>query len=209
MRGAPLSSFPFISVVVRWRILLVFLAAVALALGLWLLWPARYPGPAEHVLAQDEPARTAALDQPAPDFTLTDLNDQPVSLSSFAGRPVIVYFWATWCHYCIPSMQELEALRLEHRESGLEVLAVNILEAKERVSAHVRRHNLSLPVLLDLSGSVTRLYAVRATPTYYLIDRDGTVRAVIVGAARPGVLHDRLQLLLSTSPEGSPRQETP
>jgi len=90
----------------------------------------------------------------------------------------------------------------------LEVLAVNILENKERVNAHVRRHNLALPVLLDQTALVTRLYGVRATPTYYLIDRDGTVRAIIVGAARPGVLQDRLETLFFTPSPGASQQET-
>lgn len=204
-------SSSFVSVVVPWRRLRVFLvalAAVALFFGLWLTRPAPYPGPAAHVVAQEASDQTASLDQPAPDFTLPDLDGSPVSLSSFAGRPVIVYFWATWCHYCVPSMQELQAIRAQYRDQGLEVLAVNILENKERVNAHVRRHNLALPVLLDQTALVTRLYGVRATPTYYLIDRDGTVRAIIVGAARPGVLQDRLETLFFTPSPGASQQET-
>ena len=67
----------------------------------------------------------------------------------------------------------------------------------------LRRHDLSLPILLDLEALVTQSYVVRATPTYFFIDREGILRDVIVGSPDPRVLQGRLQSILQP-----PQEET-
>ena len=189
--------------VVPKRVLLLTLVAGIFALTAWLNWERSYPGPAANVLAPADSTHRTAIGEQAPDFSLPNLAGANVALSSLRGRPVVLYFWATWCHYCLEAMPELEAVRAEYKEAGLEVLAVNILENPEKVRAHVRRHNLSLPILLDLEALVTQSYVVRATPTYFLIDHEGILRDVIVGSPDPGVLQGRLQSILQ-----SPQEET-
>lgn len=142
-----------------------------------------------------------AVGQPAPEFSLPDLSDNLVSLSSFRGRPVIVYFWATWCHYCLESMPRLQSVRSQHKSAGLEVLAINILESPDRVRAHARRHGLSLPILLDREAQVTRAYLVRATPSYYFIDADGVLKHIAVGSLEPDALDHHLQAILPARQE--------
>jgi peroxiredoxin len=61
-------------------------------------------------------------------------------------------------------------------------VAVNMQEGAEAVHAYRRELGLSMPMLLDAAGEVSRLYGVRATPTHFLIDADGRVVAGNVGA---------------------------
>jgi peroxiredoxin len=61
-------------------------------------------------------------------------------------------------------------------------VAVNMQEEVEAVKAYRRELGLSVPMLLDTVGEVSRLYGVRATPTHFLIDADGKVIAGNVGA---------------------------
>lgn len=140
---------------------------------------------------------TAVIGQPAPDFALSDLDGAATSLSSLRGQPVLLYFWATWCHHCNKSLPELMEVEARHRENGLHVLAVNILESPEKVAAYVARENIDLPVLLDARAHVSQVYLIRATPTYVLIDRDGILHDVIIGRPRPGVLDARLMAILA------------
>jgi hypothetical protein len=64
---------------------------------------------------------------------------------------------------------------------GLTVLAVNIEERREVVEAWVRKARVTVPVLLDPSGEVTRAWGVTATPTSFVVTRAGTVVGKAVG----------------------------
>lgn len=195
---------PFVTVTLPKRLLVAALAALVIGGAAWLIAragePARRPSFAPAQSAGIAAEAAAVPGEPAPDFMLPNLQGEPVSLASLRGRPVIVYFWATWCHYCLETMPELQSLRQQHQPAGLEILAVNILESADKVRAHARRHGLTLPILLDQEGRVTQNYAVRATPAYYLIDRSGNVREILIGAAHPEELAQRLEAILSSEP---------
>jgi peroxiredoxin len=71
-----------------------------------------------------------------------------------------------------------------HRElspRGLSVVAVNIQESQSTVAAWAREKKVTVPILLDTDGEVTRQYSVIATPTSFLIDREGRLLGRIVG----------------------------
>ncbi|HEY8449706.1 MAG TPA: TlpA disulfide reductase family protein [Bacillota bacterium] len=132
----------------------------------------------------------------APDFTLESLDGQAVSLSAFRGRPVLLYFWATWCSYCTETLPQLNEVYSRYSNQGLEVLAIDILESRDRVARAVSGLGLSFPVLLDADARASKSYAVRATPTYVFIDRAGVVREILIGAPRPGAVEGRLLPIL-------------
>lgn len=161
----------------------------------------RTPVPA--LAGMELPSSTAEVGKPAPDFTLEDLEGRAISLSSYRGRPVILYFWATWCSYCINDLPQLSEVYQRYRSEGLEVLAIDILEVKERVARTAAELELAFPVLLDTDARASTLYAVRATPTYVFIDRSGVVREVLIGSPRPGAVEGRLAPLLKPLEEES------
>jgi len=116
----------------------------------------------------------------APDFTLSDLDGNPVKLSDFRGQVVYLNFWATWCPPCREEMPAIEAI---HKEMGdkVKVLAVNIEGTRDEVSAFAREFGLSFPIVLDSDLSVARKYLVRGIPVSLFIDKDGVIRAKYVG----------------------------
>jgi cytochrome c biogenesis protein CcmG/thiol:disulfide interchange protein DsbE len=75
----------------------------------------------------------------------------------------------------------IEQLHREYRPRGLAVLAVNMEEAPEAVSAWVRSKRISMDVLLDPPGIASRAWAITATPSTFLVDRGGRVVARAVG----------------------------
>jgi peroxiredoxin len=118
----------------------------------------------------------------APAFALRTLDGRSLSLATLRGDVVLVYFWATWCPYCRKELPTtMEELARRYRDQRLTVLAVNIEEGADTVGPWVRRHGVTVPVLLDADGEVASEYRVTATPTAVLIDREGRMLARAVG----------------------------
>ncbi len=123
---------------------------------------------------------TLEIGASAPEFQLSDLRGQTVSLSQFKGKVVILDFWATWCGPCRLSMPMLEKLQLEHPKD-LKLLAINLEEGRDEVRDYVARQNIRATVLLDSEGKVGRIYGSDQIPMQVLIDKKGIVRDVKIG----------------------------
>jgi len=115
------------------------------------------------------------------DFTLQDLTGRETSLNAFRGKVVFLNFWATWCGPCRAEIPSMEKLYTELKDQGFTIVAVNSQESAEQVSAFVQEMGMSFPVLLDSAGKVGATYTVRAIPTTYIIDPQGSIRGRMVG----------------------------
>ena len=125
-----------------------------------------------------EPASAASTgDKEWVDFTLPDAGGREVSLGPFIGKkPVLLVFWATWCPHCNESVPVINRMHTEPPAAGnLQILALDFMESREKVTAFIASKKVAFPVLLDRSGSVARKYKVVGIPTYILLDRDGKV----------------------------------
>lgn len=118
--------------------------------------------------------------QPAPPFSLEDLDGNTVSLADFAGQPIIINFWATWCVPCRIEMPELEQAHQAYADDGLVILALNQDEPADLVRAFfVDELDLSFYALLDVNYLVAADYsAIGAYPSTYFVDPDGIVTAI-------------------------------
>jgi thiol-disulfide isomerase/thioredoxin len=118
----------------------------------------------------------------APDFTLTGLDGQEVSLSDFRGQPVLLNFWATWCGPCSMEMPFLQDIYEKWTGKGLVLLAVNIQEDPIKVKAFVEGAGYTFPVLLATGNEVPLAYNIRGIPATFFIDADGVIRDIKIGA---------------------------
>jgi len=125
---------------------------------------------------------SAQVGKQAPDFQLLNLEGQPVSLSDFQGKPVLLNFWATWCGPCRQEMPLIQGIFEEQSGKGLVILAIDIGETPSAVNNFIQRSNFSFPVLLDTDQDVALEYNIRAIPTTFFIDKDGIIQAIKVGA---------------------------
>ncbi len=116
------------------------------------------------------------------DFTLKDLEGINRSLSSYKGKFVFLNFWATWCGPCRKEMPSMQRLYDTYKDSGLEIIAVNLQESNNIVKSFIDELNLDFTVLLDKTGEVGAIYGAANIPTTYLIDRDGNIFAQVVGS---------------------------
>ncbi len=128
----------------------------------------------------------------APDFTLNDLQGNPVALSDFRGKTVFVNFWATWCPPCRAEMPEIESLYQEYKDRGVVVIGVDIMEAQAQVRQYVQQGGYSWIFVLDTSGKVAVDYRITAIPTSFFIDKDGIIQVVAIGAMTKRAMETKL-----------------
>ena len=130
----------------------------------------------------------------APNFRMQLSDEQGLYLSDLVGRPVLINFWATWCGPCRLEMPEI----VHHAETGgdLLVIAINVQEELEPVTAFATDFNMAMPVVRDAEAQIRDLYQVRGMPTSVFINRDGKVATYREGVMSPRMLEELLAPIL-------------
>ena len=118
----------------------------------------------------------------APDFTLQTMDNKNVSLRDFKGEKVLLNFWTTWCIYCKLEAPFIEAVYKKYMNEGKVILTIDVNENPDLVSEHMRKYNLTFPVLLDKQGKITRQFCISAYPITLFINPEGIIKARKIGA---------------------------
>lgn len=117
-----------------------------------------------------------ANDQPAPDFSLLDLEGRRHTLSDYHGRVRVVHFWSAECPHAARAAEQLLAYRQEWGEKVVVLnIAPNANESPDLLRQAAARLQLS-PVLLDATQQVADLYSAATTPHLFVIDAQGFLR---------------------------------
>lgn len=120
----------------------------------------------------------------APDFTLTTITGETVSLKELINdKPVVLNFWATWCPPCVAEMPDLQKFA-DKNSSKVQVVGINAGEDLATVQGFIKTHKYKFPILCDLSGKVATNYKIYAIPQTFLIGQDGKIKAHRIGGMR-------------------------
>ncbi len=118
---------------------------------------------------------------PAPNFTVEDLDGKAVTLADYRGKVVFLAFWASWCPRCMEELAFLQGL-YTGLSKDLVVLAVN-QETQNLSSTHVAKLKeeiaglgVQFPILLDKELDIWKAFCINALPTSVILDREGKVR---------------------------------
>jgi len=120
--------------------------------------------------------------QPAPDFQLTTTSGDIVQLSSFRGRVVLLDFFSTSCYVCQQFTPDTLAPLYAQHGIHFVLLSIdvnregnNLADGNTRISTYMATYGASWTFALDTSRTVTRAYGIQATPTHFIIDKNGNI----------------------------------
>lgn len=116
----------------------------------------------------------------APDFTMTDKDGNEVKFSNFAGKPIVLNFWASWCGPCQMEMPDFEEMYKQYGEE-VQFVMVNMTdgsqETVESATQFITEKGYTFPVYYDTKMEGAYYYSVYSLPTTYFIDAEGYVTA--------------------------------
>ncbi len=136
---------------------------------------------------------------PMPGWTMRDLADQPIASTNFAGKILVLNFWATWCPPCIAEIPDLKRFHEANATNGVVVVGASIDEGGSAVvKPFVNRNGINYPVLLadaivqDLFGGVS------GVPTTFIVSREGRLIARYLGPVTSAELTKAIAPLLAS-----------
>ncbi|MDA3871324.1 MAG: redoxin domain-containing protein [Candidatus Marinimicrobia bacterium] len=120
------------------------------------------------------------LDEPMPFFKIESINGNFVSSEEFAGKILIVDFWATWCGPCRREFPHLNELVNEYStDNEVQIIAISTDKEKEKVIPFIEKNKYTIPVFYD--NDTADSFGVRGIPSLFIIDKNGIIRYKKVG----------------------------
>jgi peroxiredoxin len=143
----------------------------------------------------------AALET-APDMGFPTLAGSRIATSELRGKVVLVNFWATSCEVCVHEMPMLVETYRKFAPRGYDMVAVAMsYDHPNLVAGYVTKHSLPFKVALDLDGQIAKRWGnVKATPTTFVVDRQGRIVKRFVGEPGASELHAVLEKALAEPP---------
>ena len=134
------------------------------------------------------PSPAPGVGDEAPDMKALTLAGDTVALGSFRGDPVLLNLWATWCGPCREETPYLQTLHETYSERGLRVVGVSqdARGSGSEIRAFMEEFGVAYTVLADPEMVAADLYGVIGLPATFLVDREGMIRRVVMGAVTPG-----------------------
>jgi thiol-disulfide isomerase/thioredoxin len=139
----------------------------------------------------------------APAFELSNVAGGTLRLADYAGKVVLLDFWATWCGPCRAGIPHLNELYRQHRESGFEIVGISVDRGRGNVSGleTVRQFTTRMPIAYPLAmadaATVNAYGGIQSIPTAFLVDASGRIRKTYVGLQPKDVFAKDIQALLA------------
>lgn len=127
------------------------------------------------------PTASAQTIQAAPDFNYTLLTGSNHNLQQLQGKPTFLNFWATWCPPCVSEMPHFEALYPKYKDK-INFIAISLDDNKNDAAAFVQQKGFTFPVGTANNQEIAAKYEIQGIPASYLLDANGNIIAMQIGA---------------------------
>ncbi len=133
----------------------------------------------------------------APDFELTRFDENgSFLLSDHKGSPVVINFFASWCTKCGDEVNDLEKVYREFSAKNVMFVGVGIDDTETKARQYVKKHGISFPIGLDVTGSIKKGYGIHGLPYTFFVDRKGYITYIYAGTVSESLLRYELEKLL-------------
>lgn len=157
-------------------------------------------------------AEEAQLGQPAPTFRFTDINGKAHKLEDFAGKAVIINFWATWCAPCVVEFPQMLTLARETQDEAMYIFlssdskasAIETFVKKLAVTQGAELAQGNVIIALDPGKTITQtLYQSFRLPETYILTPDLIVADKVIGASVTWDAPSMIEKIRGTAKNGS------
>ncbi|MEX2217685.1 MAG: TlpA disulfide reductase family protein [Phycisphaerales bacterium] len=135
--------------------------------------------PEQHPMGRAVDPLTLAVGEKAPDWELADPAGKRHRLSDYAGKVVVLDFWATWCGPCLQAMPGIQAIHEKFKGRPVAVFGLNCWESGDPAALMLEK-SFTYGLLLKADG-VAKDYGVSGIPTFYVVGKDGKIAHVAIG----------------------------
>jgi thiol-disulfide isomerase/thioredoxin len=132
---------------------------------------------------------------PAPEFKLTALDGQPLTIAALQGKVVFLNFWATWCGPCRAEIPDLIALQ-DRYKGRLQIIGLNVDDEEADIQKYVDETGINYPVAMTSNDVRIQFGGIPALPTSFVLDTAGRVVQKHVGLWNPSVYETEIRSLL-------------
>jgi thiol-disulfide isomerase/thioredoxin len=133
---------------------------------------------------------------PAPEVVLEGFDGGTVRLADFAGQPLVVNFWASWCVPCLAELPGFERVHQQHK-GEVAFLGVNLADDPGAAEAVVEQTGISYPVARDPDGSAFEAFQAFGMPTTVFISPEGAIVELYTGELSAEALAERIDRYFS------------
>ena len=126
--------------------------------------------------------QSALVGKEAPEVKLKLLDGEEFTIAKYRGKVLVLDFWATWCGPCIQAMPVIENTVQGFDPDSVQLVAVNLQETSDQIQEALKRMGIEPEVAMDRDGVAAGRYEANAIPQTVVIDPDGVVQNVFVGA---------------------------
>lgn len=131
--------------------------------------------------------------QPAPEFSVLDIDGNPVVLDRLDG-PTWLIFNATWCSACRAETPDIQAVQ-DARGDEFNLVSVWVNEPRDVVQGYVDRMGLDYVHVVDSTADIASTYRTMGVPAHYFIDSDGVLQEIYVGGLSESQMNEKLDAL--------------
>ena len=139
-------------------------------------------------------SQTEATPSMAPDFTVYDLEGNPVKLSDFYGKPILLNFWASWCGPCKMEMPEIQKFYDKYGQE-IHFLLVSVDDSLDAAKTLISDSSYTFPVYFDTTSVGAYTYGASSIPLTFFIDAQGNLTAYYMGAMSESILQQGVDMI--------------
>jgi cytochrome c biogenesis protein CcmG/thiol:disulfide interchange protein DsbE len=140
--------------------------------------------------------KAASFAKPAPLPVMTDIDAKPINVSTYAGKVVVINFWAVWCTPCRAEIPQFVELQDRQRARGLQLIGISMDDPEPVLRKFYNESRMNYPVVIGDQKTAEAYGGVLGLPTTVLIGRDQRVRDKLVGTTDFKILEENIGKLL-------------